>query len=76
MSKNNKNKNTGNLCIIPARATLRLDDKKTIEDFTHISVLGGFDYDVGFIDPDQAYKFLREFNTITLELTPEIQTKK
>ena len=76
MSKNNKNKNTGNLCIISARATLRLDDKKTIEVFTHVSVLGGFDYDVGFIDPDQAYKFLREFNTITLELTPEIRTKK
>jgi len=70
----NNNINTENLCIIPARATLRLDNGKAVEIFTHISVIGGFDYDIGFIDSNHTYRLLKEFTTITLELTPEIRT--
>jgi len=55
--------------IIPARTTLLIDGKKTVEIFADILIKGGYDYDSGSIDCDLAYQYLEEHNTLALEFS-------
>ena len=59
--------------IIPASSRVLIDNKKCVEIFLYLNVIGGYDFNIGFLTQEDSYNYLLNLGPILIEITTDIQ---